>query len=333
VTRRSARTPAPPAATWRDGAHLTGTPIWCDARRRRDVCFVSSADRVGRAGHGQLIATPATLALLATPARAGHLGVPVRQRFALGSLRLELLPSGHGVGAAGLLVEHAGQRVLYFGAVRSQTPSDIDAAEVRACDALVIAAPPGSNDRASPSLPATIEAAIAWAHEQLVARRAPTFLVDRVLDGLEVGAALRRAGITVASARLIREAEARLLAIHDRRTEGQPAEARTRAGTRTELAARVWLASDRTGLARSLGGMAHALARASGGPSDDSRQLVFPWTTVDARAALLAFIEATRARDVYVTGACAVEIARVLGARARVLAPPHQMQLALGVAP
>jgi len=51
--------------TWRDGVHLTGTPIWCDARRRRDICFVSSADRVGRTGHGQLIGTPITLALLA----------------------------------------------------------------------------------------------------------------------------------------------------------------------------------------------------------------------------------------------------------------------------
>ena len=56
--------------TWRDGVHLTGTPIWCDARRRRDVCFVSSADRVGRTGHGQLIGTPITLALLGARATA-----------------------------------------------------------------------------------------------------------------------------------------------------------------------------------------------------------------------------------------------------------------------
>ena len=63
---RGTQTPARPVApvSWRDGVHLTGTPIWCDARRRRDVCFVSSADRVGRAGHGQLIGTPITLALV-----------------------------------------------------------------------------------------------------------------------------------------------------------------------------------------------------------------------------------------------------------------------------
>ena len=78
--------------------HLTGTPIWCDARRRRDVCFVSSSERVGRAGHGQLIATPITLALLG--AEVGHLAVPVHRPFTLGTTRLSLIPSGRGLGAA-----------------------------------------------------------------------------------------------------------------------------------------------------------------------------------------------------------------------------------------
>ena len=44
MARRKTRAQVAPV-TWRDGVHLTGTPIWCDARRRRDVCFVSSASR------------------------------------------------------------------------------------------------------------------------------------------------------------------------------------------------------------------------------------------------------------------------------------------------
>src|ERR1700755_3182516 len=105
--RLPARSQAP--VTWRDGVHLTGAPIWCDARRRRDVCFVSSADRVIVAEHGQLIATPITLALVAPRAGggmgAGHLGVPLRRPFTLGTLRLELIPSGRGLGAAALHVD------------------------------------------------------------------------------------------------------------------------------------------------------------------------------------------------------------------------------------
>src|ERR1041384_1106939 len=101
VVRRPRTTPNAPV-TWRDGVHLTGTPIWCDARRRRDVCFLSSADRVGRTGHGQLIGTAITLALVDASGPGGHLAVPLRQRFTLGTVRLELIPSGRGFGAAAL---------------------------------------------------------------------------------------------------------------------------------------------------------------------------------------------------------------------------------------
>ncbi|MCW5809196.1 MAG: hypothetical protein KIT31_42975, partial [Deltaproteobacteria bacterium] len=109
--------------TWRDGVHLTGTAIWCDSRRRRDICFVSSADRVGRTGHGQLIGTPATLALIDADG-TGHLGVPVHRPFTLGTLRLQLIPSGRGLGAAALHVAPLGEDggehgVLYAGAIRS----------------------------------------------------------------------------------------------------------------------------------------------------------------------------------------------------------------------
>ena len=33
---------APAPVSWRDGIHITGTPLWCDALRTRDVCFLSS---------------------------------------------------------------------------------------------------------------------------------------------------------------------------------------------------------------------------------------------------------------------------------------------------
>jgi hypothetical protein len=96
--RRAQPAPATEPVVWRDGVHVAGTPIWCDARRARDLCFVSAADRVGRAGHGQLIATAATLAQLGA-APGPHLAVPYRRPFTLGTLRLELMPSGHALGA------------------------------------------------------------------------------------------------------------------------------------------------------------------------------------------------------------------------------------------
>jgi hypothetical protein len=51
------------------------------------------------------------------------------------------------------------------------------------------------------------------------------------------------------------------------------------------------------------------------------------WASAADRAQLLGWIEATGARDVYVTGPCADAIVAALGHRARVIGPPHQMPL------
>src|SRR5215468_2521820 len=208
VVRRPRTTPNAPV-TWRDGVHLTGTPIWCDARRRRDVCFLSSADRIGRTGHGQLIGTAITLALV-DASGPGHLAVPLRQRFTLGTVRLELIPSGRGFGAAALHADVAGKTVLYAGAVRTSTGGVGDAAELRTCDAVVVAAPYGEPRHQFPPLATAIAAAIDWTRAQLAAGRRPVLVVDSVLDGLEVASRLAAEAIAIAGGRALREAAHRI---------------------------------------------------------------------------------------------------------------------------
>ena len=377
--------------TWRDGVHLTGTPIWCDARRRRDVCFLSSADRVGRTGHGQLIGTAITLALL-DAAGTGHLAVPLRQRFTLGTVRLELIPSGRGLGGAALHADVAGRTVLYAGAVRTAAGGVGDAAELRACDAVVVAAPYGEPHHRFPPLAAAIAQTFDWTRDQLAAGRRPVLLVDTVLDGLEVASRLAAEGIAIAGSRALREAGQRIAelvpppqivdgdvaigrtvaprpVIRDPRASepraseprasepraSEPRASEPRDGVVTlqfatgsqrlalpatsglpaiaapgrEPRAIVWLDADRAHLARSLGDRPAATAlvsaRALGGA--DGYDAGMAWAAAADRAQLLAWIEATSAREVFVTGACAEAIAGALGARARVIGPPQQMPL------
>jgi putative mRNA 3-end processing factor len=341
--------------TWRDGVHLTGTPIWCDARRRRDVCFLSSADRVGRAGHGQLIGTAITLALLGARDK-GHLAVPLRQRFTLGTVRLELIPSGRGFGAAALHADVTGKTVLYAGAVRTAAGGVGDPAELRTCDAVVVAAPYGEPADRFPPLRAEIDATIAWTRAQLAAGTRPVLFVDSLLDGLEVASRLAADGVAIAGPRALRDAAQRIadLVPSPQVLEGAIAIGSTLApralapdpgggvpsiaAPGREPRAIVWLDSDRAGLARSLG--AHAAgdrppatalvsARARAGLAGHGAGFV--WAAAADRAQLLGWIEATGARDVYVTGACAEAIVAALGGalggRARVIGPPHQMPL------
>lgn len=375
--------------TWRDGVHLTGTPIWCDARRRRDVCFLSSADRVGRTGHGQLIGTAITLALVDATG-PGNLSVPLRQRFTLGTVRLELIPSGRGFGAAALHADVAGKTVLYAGAVRTSTGGVGDAAELRTCDAVVVAAPYGEPRHQFPPLPGAIAAAIDWTRAQLAAGRRPVLLVDTVLDGLEVASRLAAEAIAIAGGRALREAAHRIaeLVPPPQRVDGEivigastsgsprpvsPRSIGPRAISRarpepagTDLAAPsspldlaagsqsfprlaidatsgvpaiappgrepraiVWLDADRPQLAKALGDRPAATALVSARALDgtDGYDTGFAWASAADRAQLLAWIEATGARDVLVTGPCADAIVAALGGRARVIGPPHQMPL------
>ena len=333
--------------TWRDGVHLTGTPIWCDARRRRDVCFLSSADRIGRAGHGQLIGTPITLALLGAR-DLGHLAVPLRQRFTLGTVRLELIPSGRGFGAAALHADITGNTVLYAGAIRTGAGGVGDAAELRTCDAVVVAAPYGEPHHRFPPLAAAIGATIEWTRAQLAAGRRPVLFVDAPLDGLEVASRLAADGLAIAGGRLLREAAQRIadLVARPQIIDGTVAIGRT-ITPRTMAApdpgsgipaisapgreprAIVWLDADRAGLARSLGDRRFATALVSARAVDGvaGYDAGFGWAAAADRAQLLGWIEATGAREVFVTGACAEAIAGAVGPRARIIGPPHQMPL------
>jgi len=352
--------------------------VWCDARRRRDVCFLSSADRVGRTGHGQLIGTAITLALVDATG-PGHLAVPLRQRFTLGTVRLELIPSGRGFGAAALHADVAGKTVLYAGAVRTSTGGVGDAAELRACDAVVVAAPYGDPRHQFPPLPGAIAAAIDWTRAQLATGRRPVLLVDSVLDGLEVASRLAAEAIPIAGARALRDAAHRIaelvppaqridgeIVIGRRTLVPRPRESVPRArpepaaaelvtpadlavGSQTfprlaidaasgvpaiappgrEPRAIVWLDADRPQLAKALGDRPAATALISARALDGTAgyDTGFAWASAADRAQLLAWIEATGARDVFVTGPCAEAIVAALGARARVIGPPHQMPL------
>jgi hypothetical protein len=313
VSRRRTA-PVAASATWRDGVHLTATPIWCDARRRRDICFVSSADRIGRAGHGQLIATAPTLALVGARGD-GNLSVPLRRRFTLGTLRLELLPSGRGLGAAALLVDNAGRTVLYAGAVRGDGP---EPCEVRACDAVVVAAPFGEPHHAFPKVAAVADQVATWVASRAAAGERAVLVTDAILDALEVISELATRGVPVAATRAVREAAARV--------------AITQLVAPRQAHALVCVEHDRTTEAERgpkpvhalLSGRVLDLAKAQG---PKPKAPLFPWPFAAGHAELLRWIDATGAREVFVTGACADAIVAAVGPRARTLGPPQQMAL------
>jgi hypothetical protein len=285
------------------------------------VCFVSSADRIAVAEHGQLIATPITLALLAprpgAGLGAGHLAVPLCRPFTLGTLRLELIPSGRGFGAAALHANDRGRTVLYAGPVR--TTADRDAAEVRTSDAVVVAAPFGEVHHTFAPLDQVAGALAEWATQQLATNSIPVAVVDSALEGLEVAVTLAALGVTVAGSRSLRDAAQRLANL-ETLPELKPA------GKEPRLLVRV--ASDT--LQPSTVKAVNALVSGRAIDGHAGFAAGFAWPFAAGRAQLLAWLEQTKSKDIFVTGACAEAIVAALGKRARLLGPPHQMTLSLG---
>lgn len=323
MARRRSTPPSTEPVTWRDGVHVTGTAIWCDARRSRDVCFVSAADRIGRVGHGQLIATAATLAQLGAVSGA-HLSVPYRRPFTLGTVRLELIPTGHALGAAALLVEAGGQRVLCTGVVGANGGLG-ELPELRSCDTLVVDAPYGRPEHRFGPRDEAADQTVAFARATTEAGAAAVLLVTSAGKALDVAARLATDGIEAAGHRSIVLASQRL------RTASVAAPSVRKAAPRPGPL--LWPLAERDRLDALLGATPRRIALVSGRavePSavrDAGADAAIAWSNTADRSELLAYIQGSGARRVYLTGRCAEAMAAELGDRARVLGPPQQMPL------
>jgi|GEM_PF-32416 len=181
--------------------------------------------------------------------------------------------------------------------------------------------------RLHPEVTATVNVeVVAWARANL--SRRPVLVVDTALDGLELATILSAAGLAVAGSRAIRDAALRIGALHSlppiraasnreppAARAGDPSVPRT---TTREPAVTIQLE-------RSASPSALVSGRAIDGHAGFDAG--FAWPHAADRKQLLAWIEATNAREVYVTGPCAETIVAALGRRGRLLGPPQQMTL------
>ncbi|HTN53179.1 MAG TPA: MBL fold metallo-hydrolase [Anaeromyxobacter sp.] len=134
----------PPIELHRGTLRVTGSSLHLDATRRVECAFVSHAhgDHIGR--HDRTIATGPTLALmrhrLGEPRRRPpeHLPAGYRTPFGLGELTLELFAAGHVLGSAQLRITRGGLAIGYSGDLCTEPTHAAEAAEVMACDVLVL---------------------------------------------------------------------------------------------------------------------------------------------------------------------------------------------------
>ncbi|HJX51367.1 MAG TPA: hypothetical protein VJ801_01250 [Polyangia bacterium] len=200
------------AFSYHAGVTLNGTQLTCDAAGfATDLVFLSHAKALApgssfalsprRAGRRQLLATEGTLVLLGGVGerlRARTLPAVFGRAFNLGGLRLALVPAGYLPGAASLLCEVGGRRLLYAGTIcRERAFASLGPAEPRCADAVCLDATFGDprfvlppREEAEATLRRFVEAALAG-------RRAPVLLVSPCGPAPATVEALQAAGVAV----------------------------------------------------------------------------------------------------------------------------------------
>lgn len=187
-----------------EGLHLPDLDLFLDpaAPVPRAVLSHGHADHA-RALAGTLHATPETVAIarlrLGDTGYATHAyGEPFELAAPDGSAaRLTLLPSGHVLGAALVLIEHRDHRLLYTGDVKLHRSRTCAPAHVPAADTLVTEATFGLPVFRFPPVAALEARIVAEARDALANDEIPVFLGYALGKGPEVAKILQDAGIPV----------------------------------------------------------------------------------------------------------------------------------------
>ncbi|WP_086617764.1 ligase-associated DNA damage response exonuclease [Erythrobacter tepidarius] len=125
----------------RHGIHILPADAWVDPARPVPRALVTHghADHA-RGGHGQTIATPATLAIMALryQTRAGAVAAEYGEAVSIGAgVTATFLPAGHVLGSAQILLEHAGERVIITGDYKRAPDPTCAPFEVTPCDIFI----------------------------------------------------------------------------------------------------------------------------------------------------------------------------------------------------
>ena len=215
------RRPSIRSFAYHAGICIEGTSIACDSTgSANNVVFVShgqavsglSRQRLGvrRMGRKEDIATAETLTLLGTAGErlvSRALPAVLGRPFVLGGARLELLPTGHLPGSAGLLVENEGRRVLYAGTIRPGRPAfGAQPHAIRRVDAVCVDATFGDPRFVLPPPDEALAQVRRFVEQSLATGHAPVILAPAYSTALDVAAALGSAGFAVRGHRRIVDA-------------------------------------------------------------------------------------------------------------------------------
>ncbi|HPQ14589.1 MAG TPA: MBL fold metallo-hydrolase RNA specificity domain-containing protein [Bryobacteraceae bacterium] len=203
------------------GIYLPAIGLWLDPAEQRDAAWISHAHGDhARALHRTAIATPETLEAYAIrfPEAENLRALAFGESLEFRGARLTPFPAGHIPGAAQLLIEFEGERIVSTGDFKLRTPLLGPQAVTVPCDRLIMESTFGLPIFHFLSREEARERICAFARECFDWNLTPVFLVHPLGRGQEVLHVLCEAGIPTA----VHGAVARFLPLYESRGTGFP---------------------------------------------------------------------------------------------------------------
>ncbi len=124
-----------------DGIRVGDSILWLDSQFSPGLSFLSGASNVKSRTSSRVLATEETARLLAiNNIRLNALTCEYNHTVAIGQFKLELLPSGAGLGAASLFVEHRQSSLLYAPRLQPQKSGISRTMQLKNAETLILGA-------------------------------------------------------------------------------------------------------------------------------------------------------------------------------------------------
>lgn len=313
------------------GIHLTGSILWCDADRRRDLTFISHShvDNIGK--NRRILATDKTVKILTRgTGKIDALTSPYRRSFTLGPLELEMHPAGHVLGSAQLLIIRDGRRIVYTSDVNTRHTATAERAAPVPCDVLAIPATYGLPMFSFPPREEVFQQIKKFVDDCLEDRATPVLIANPIGTGQELMHLLGKASYRLRVHRSIYDVakiyrELGVAISNCRRFQGTPA--------RDEVVIFPPILRKHASI-RKL--KKYRTALVTGRAKDESYvfrhrvDAAFPLSDTCDHDELVSFIRGTGASEIYLSEGYVEELAaelRDLGLKVYQIVPPQQLSL------
>jgi Cft2 family RNA processing exonuclease len=183
---------------WDHGVSLPDHRLWLDPLVVRSFAFISHAHTDHARRHKEALLTPQTLALIPEARRPrGWRMLGYNEPMRRGQATVSLLPAGHMLGSAQLLIEHGGTSLLYTGDVKlRQTGGRLT--PVPKANVLVMESTYGRPHFRFGDPDSTVESIARWCRRALDSRVTPVLLCHALGKTEEVMLALAPYGFSFA---------------------------------------------------------------------------------------------------------------------------------------